>query len=56
MRPAHLARLIVLLPLAFAIGCSSNNQGKIEGTSAIAGDRMKVSDTDGTEATFRKRK
>jgi hypothetical protein len=123
MRPALLARLLLFLPLAFAVGCSSNNRGKIEGTSwrsdqatikghsvpdgflrltfrtdgtmiyyaggknfsgkyllgpgnavtfqldeplagktthaetiAIAEDRMKVSDTDGTEATFRKMK
>jgi hypothetical protein len=120
MRPALLARL-VLLPLALAVGCSSNNRGKIEGTNwrsdpvtakgqtlpdgslklnfhtdgtmiyrvggntfsgryllgpgntvtfqldqplagrtthvetvAIAEDRMKVSDADGTEATFRR--
>ncbi len=121
MRPALLARSLVLLLLALAAGCSSNNRGKIEGTSwrsdqntykgqaiadgflklhfhtdgtmlyrvggktfsgkyflgpgktvtfqldeplagrtthvetvAIADDRMKVSDADGTEATFRK--
>jgi hypothetical protein len=33
MRPAFLLRLLVLVSLAFAAGCSSNNTGKIEGTS-----------------------
>ncbi len=33
MRTAHLLRLLVLLALAFAVGCSSTNKGKIEGTS-----------------------
>jgi hypothetical protein len=33
MRTAPLARLLVLLPLVFAIGCASNNRGKIEGTN-----------------------
>ncbi len=121
MRTVPLARLLVLLPLLLAIGCASNNRGKIEGTNwrsdhntykgmpvadgflklnfhtdgtmiyraggrtftgryifgpgntvtfdldedlggrkthvetiAIADDRMKVTDSDGTEATFRR--
>jgi hypothetical protein len=123
MRPALVLRLLVLVPLVLAAGCSSKNHGKIEGTSwrsdaatvkgrdfpagylqlefradgglvyraggrtftgkyllgpgnvvtfnleqdlagkkihvetvAVHEDRMKVSDADGTEMTFRKQK
>jgi hypothetical protein len=33
MRTGPLARLTLLLPLVLALGCASNNRGKIEGTN-----------------------